>query len=136
MRLSMFASLAKASFAFGVLGCVVSMGASTALAEQACVRTSAGAKVCGELLPAEGGNLAQRQEENEFVFELQGCKRSSSTVICDLLLTDLSAKSRIIALNGSNTSPQTRSISTGGDEIRPEKLRLGKEERYYNNPRV
>lgn len=126
MRFSMFSGLAKASFALGMFGCVVSMGSSTALAEQACVRTDAGAKVCGELLPAEGKSVAQRQEENEFVLELQGCKRSSDIVKCSLLIENVASNDRKLWLHGGY-GPPTRMISTSGEEFNAKQAQLGQQ---------
>jgi hypothetical protein len=73
---------------------------TTAVAEEACVRTSSGSIVCGTRVQKPNvGQSVQVITEREFVFELQKCKRASQTVKCELDVTN-KEKDRVLRLYG------------------------------------
>mgnify|MGYP000367029689 CR=1 FL=1 len=104
----------------GVIFTSLSCLSYPAIAEQACVRTSAGQSVCGELLPKERGNVTQKIEATGFIFELQGCRRSGDDVSCNILITNVGDSDTICALSNSS-----RIISTSGEEFEANKVQVG-----------
>ena len=104
----------------GIISTSLSFLGHPAIAEQACVRTNAGQRVCGELLPKEGGNVAQKIESTGFTFELQGCRRSGDDVSCNILITNVGDSDTICSLNNSS-----RIISTSGEEFAATKVQVG-----------
>lgn len=104
----------------GIIFTSLSLLIYPAKAEQACVRTTAGQRVCGELLPKEGGNVAQKLEANEFTFELQGCQRSGDNVKCNVLITNVGESDRELSV-----ANDSRMISTSGEEFKATEVQFG-----------
>lgn len=113
---------------------------SPAIAEQACVRTSAGNVVCGTLVPRTTSQnppmQPQRVEKNGFRFELQKCVRNGDAVDCNLLITNIGQKTRDLKLyssqaNGTGRSP-SRAISSSGEEFSTKIYELGNDKTTYS----
>lgn len=113
---------------------------SSAIAEQACVRTTAGNVVCGTLVPRTAGQdtamQPQRAEKNGFRFELQRCVRNGDAVECSLLITNIGQKTRDLKLyssqaSGTGRSP-SRAISTSGEEFSTTIYELGNDKTTYS----
>lgn len=64
----------------------------------------------------------QKAEQNNFLFELQGCKASGSAVTCDFLITNKAEKDRELWL-----LIISRIIDDFGNEYYPRKMQLGRE---------
>ncbi len=63
--------------------------------QRACVITDEGATVCGKLTTQTkkpNQSSGQRKEVDKFVFILKGCRRSDTTIKCNLLVTNKGAE--------------------------------------------
>ncbi|MFB2937558.1 hypothetical protein ACE1B6_20105 [Aerosakkonemataceae cyanobacterium BLCC-F154] len=108
---------------------------SSAIAEQACVRTTTGNVICGTIMPQSASQDSsiqrQRVEKNGLRFELQNCVRNGDAVDCNLIITNIGQKNRDLKLyssqaSGTGRSP-SRAISNSGDEFSTTIYELGNE---------
>jgi hypothetical protein len=79
----------------GILVGIASMGlvsSNPASAQQrVCVITDEGVTVCGKLTTQTkkpNQNIGQRKEVDKFIFLLKGCKRSDTTIRCNLIINN------------------------------------------------
>lgn len=128
------------SASLSVLGVLAMSIVSPAIAEQACIRTTAGNVVCGTLVPRATSQDAsmqlQRVEKNGFRFELQQCVRNGDAVDCNLLVTNIGQRTRDLKLyssqaSGTGRSP-SRAISTSGEEFSTTIYELGNDKTTYS----
>lgn len=128
------------SASLSVVGLLALDVVSPAIAEQACVRTTAGNVVCGTLVPRTTSQdtpmQPQRVEKNGFRFELQECVRNGDAVDCTLLITNAGQRTRDLKLyssqaSGTGRSP-SRAISTSGEEFSTTIYELGNDKTTYS----
>ncbi len=128
------------SASLSILGLLALDAGSPAIAEQACVRTTADNVVCGTLIPQTASQdipmQPQQVERNGFRFELQRCVRNENAVDCSLLITNVGQITRDLKLyssqaSGTGRSP-SRAISTSGEEFSTTIYELGNDKTTYS----
>ncbi|MFH7029485.1 MAG: hypothetical protein ACHBN1_29890 [Heteroscytonema crispum UTEX LB 1556] len=69
-------------------------------------------------------------EERQFKFELQGCKRGNQKVTCNILITNLANKNKTIEFAASGVATQqSRLIDDSGNEYVAQNVKIGSQER-------
>jgi hypothetical protein len=88
---------------------------TTAVAEEACVRTSSGSIVCGtRVQKPSAGQSMQVVTAREFSFELKKCKRASEAIKCELNITN-KEKDRVLRLYGTGAAV-SRAVDLQGNQ--------------------
>jgi hypothetical protein len=116
-----------------MVGALALGSAAPAIAEEVCIRTTAGEVACGQLVPGSSSQStstqAQRVESYGFRFDLQNCTRNGNAVDCTLLITNTQNRDRELKLYSSQASgtgrAPSRAISTMGEEFSTRSYHLG-----------
>lgn len=138
-RISKFNSLMYVC-ALGVTTLSIPM---TAVAEEACVRTSAGSVVCGTLVPKSSSNsnrtdndvTIQTDVDSSITLELKACVRQQQKVRCILSLTSSEDTyyglfNSTNAVDGEGTSYRSSLIRIGKVDPQNGSIRIAKDARY------
>jgi|GEM_PF-1764506 len=125
---------------FSSLMYVCALGVTTfsipmmAVAEEACVRTSAGSVVCGTLVPKSGSNsnridsdtTIQTEVDSYITLELKTCVRQQQKVRCILSLK--SSEDTFYGLFDFTRGSSTNAVDEQGTSYRASLIRIGKDD--------